>query len=124
MKGLSTLATLISVLSFPLIFVALLYPHLASSRGRWYGVALYSTIAIGMMLVAVATAPNPHFVDQEWMALDWIVMVSGCGLLLFTIVRKVSAFKRQAILKRKIGSKKNNVRQKTSPGGKEKIKPH
>lgn len=105
MQGLSTLATIISVLSFPLIFIALLYPHLASDRGKWYAVCLYGGISIGMMLVAVVTAPAPHLADQEWSWADWFVVVLGAGLLLAYIVRKYSRLKKEALAKRSMENK-------------------
>lgn len=105
MQGLSTLATIISVFSFPLIFIALLYPHLASDRGKWYAVCLYGGISIGMMLVAVVTAPAPHLVDQEWGWDDWFVVALGGALLLGYILRKYSRLKKEALTKRSIENK-------------------
>ncbi len=106
MVGLSTLAMMISVVSFPLIFVALLYPHLFGARGRWYGVGVYGGISFGMMLVAVATSPGPHVTDPEWTWLDWLVVVSGSGFLVVFIARKYSRLKKQALLARNDESKK------------------
>jgi|GEM_PF-4255924 len=105
MQGLSTLATIISVLSFPLIFIALLYPHLASDRGKWYAVCLYSGISIGMMLIAVLTAPAPHLANQEWGWADWCVMALGGGLLLAYIVRKYARLKKEALARRNMENK-------------------
>ena len=123
MKGLSTLATLISVLSFPLIFVSLIYPHLMGIKGRWYGLFLYGGLSFGMMLVAVVTSPEPHLSNQEWTWVDWFVMLSGTGLLLFFIVKKFSSIKKQMIAKRAMGSnQKDLVHQQRRKGKRKKRK--
>jgi len=111
MIGLSTLATIISVFSFPLVFVALIYPHLTSARGRWYGVCLYGGISIGMMLVAVVTSPDPHGTNREWTWIDWLVVASGCGFFLVFIARKYSNLKKQVLAKRGTEAKKKGSRQ-------------
>ena len=119
MQGLSTLATIISVLSFPLIFIALLYPHLASARGRWYAVCLYSGISVGMMLVAVVTAPEPHLVEKGWGWVDWLVVVLGGGFVLAYVVRKYSHLKKEALEKRALENKiKDGPSQRPKPGKK------
>ena len=108
MIGLSTLATIISVFSFPLVFVALIYPQFTSARGRWFGVCVYGGISIGMMLVAVVTSPDPHGTNQEWTWIDWLVVASGCGFFLV---------KRETVGKKKDGrlEKKSQGRRKRSP---------
>ncbi len=105
MQALSTLATIISVLSFPLIFIALLYPHLANARGKWYAVGLYGGVSVGMMVIAVVTAPEPHLPDQEWGSVDWLVVALGGGFLLAYIARKYSSLKKKALARRTMGSK-------------------
>ena len=102
MAGLSTLATLLSVLSFPLIFMALIYPHLMGSRGRWNGVILYGAISIGMMLIAVITSPEPHEASQDWTWLDWLVIALGTGCLLAFIGKKYSSLKKLVLEKRQL----------------------
>lgn len=124
MQGLSTLATIISVLSFPLIFIALLYPHLASTRGKWYAVCLYGGISVGMMLVAVITAPEPHLAEKEWEWADWFVVVLGGGLLLGYITRKYSHLKREALAKRRVENQNKDRHQSRHNQGKKKRKPN
>ena len=94
MNGLSTLATLISALSFPIIFIVLLYPHVAGARGKWPTVGLFAGVSIGTMLIAVLSSPEPHFADQEWGWLDWGVMTIGSGILLFFVVRRYANLKK------------------------------
>jgi hypothetical protein len=117
MIGLSTLATIISVFSFPLVFVALIYPQFTSARGRWFGVCVYGGISIGMMLVAVVTSPDPHGTNQEWTWIDWLVVASGCGFFLVFIARKYSHLKKQVLVKREtVGKKKDGRLEKKSQG--------
>ncbi len=123
MQGLSTLATIISVLSFPLIFITLLYPHLASARGKWYAVCLYSGISVGMMLVAVVTAPEPHLVEKEWSWADWSVVVFGGGLVLAYVGRKYSHLKKEAMAKRSLENKHKDGLSQRHKQGKKKRKP-
>jgi len=122
MQGLSTLATIISVLSFPLIFIALLYPHLASAKDKWYAVGLYGAISIGMMLVAVNTAPEPHLADQKWGWADWVVVAFGCALLLVYIARKYSSLKKEALVRRRMGNKNKDGHQSRHKQGMKKRK--
>ena len=96
MNGLSTYATMISVLSFPIIFIVLLYPHMAGSRGKWPTVRLLAGISVGTMLIAVLSSPDPHFPAQEWGWLDWGVMAIGSGILLALIVRRYASLKKLA----------------------------
>ena len=96
MNGLSTYATMISVLSFPIIFIVLLYPHVAGSRGKWPTVGLLAAFSIGTMLIAVLFSPEPHFAAQEWGWLDWGVMTIGSGILLALIVRRYASLKKLA----------------------------
>jgi len=123
MQGLSTLATIISVLSFPLIFIALLYPHLASARGKWYDVSLYSGISVGMMLVAVVTAPEPHLLEKEWSWADWFVVALGGGLVLAYVVRKYVHLKKEALAKRTLENKSKDGPSQRHKQGKRKRKP-
>ena len=96
MNGLSTLATLISALSFPIVFVVLLYPNVAGARGKWPTVGLFAGVSFGTMLLAVLSSPEPHFTDQEWGWLDWGVMTIGSGILLALIVRRYASLKKLA----------------------------
>ena len=96
MNGLSTYATMISVLSFPIIFIVLLYPHVAGPRGKWPTVGLLAVISIGTMLIAVLSSPEPYFAAEEWGWLDWGVMAIGSAILLAFIVRKYASLKKLA----------------------------
>jgi len=122
MQGLSTLATIISVISFPLIFIALLYPHLASARGKWYAVSLYGGISVGMMLIAVVTAPAPHLTDQKWGWADWFVVALGGSFLLAYIARKYSNLKNEALARRNRGNKNKDSHPQRHKQGKMKHK--
>jgi hypothetical protein len=122
MQGLSTLATIISVLAFPLIFLVLLYPHLAGPRGRWYAVCLYSGTSVGMMLVAVATAPEPHMEELAWGLMDWLVVALGCGLLLVYLARRYRSLKKEALGRRGMGNKNKDGQSRRHKQGKKKRK--
>ena len=120
MQGLSTLATIISVLAFPLIFLVLLYPYLAGPRGKWYALCVYSGISLGMMLVAALTAPEPHLPEQSWVWWDWLVMIFGVGLLLAYIARKYQFLKKEALVRRGMGDKSKDVQSRRQKQGKKK----
>ena len=109
MNGLSTLATLISALSFPIIFIVLLYPHVAGARGKWPTVGLFAGVSIGTMLIAVLSSPEPHFADQEWGWLDWGVMTIGSGILLFFVVRRYANLKKKARARNFMERGKSNI---------------
>lgn len=104
MSGLSTLATIISAISFPFIFIVLLYPHVAGARGKWTTMGFVAGVSIGTMLIAVLSSPEPHFVDQAWGWLDWAVMIMGTGILLVVIIGRYANLKQiaraQNIIKR------------------------
>ncbi len=88
MNGLSLLATVISVLSFPLAFLALLYPHIASPKGRWRGFFLYIGTSAATLLLAVLTATRPNVGVEDWMVMDWLILLIGGGLILAVLTRK------------------------------------
>jgi hypothetical protein len=79
MQGISTLATIISVFSFSLTCVVVLYPTLSRFKSRWKGVAFYGGISVGALLVAALTALDPALSDQEWSWVDWTVLGLGVG---------------------------------------------
>ena len=119
MNGLSTLATAISVLAFPLVFIVLLYPRLAGSKGKWYGACFYGGIAAVTMLIAVAISPVPHQADQAWDSVDWVVMFLGSGALLAFTMRKYSHLKKGAGNRKKMdGEKIRSFLYQGQPGGK------
>ncbi len=82
MQGISTLATIVSVFSFSLTCVVVLYPNLSRFKSRWKGVAFYGGISAGTLLVAALSAPDPAV--SEWSWVDWTVLGvgAGCGLAL------------------------------------------
>ncbi len=80
MKALSILATIVSVLCFPLAFLVLLYPQLVSSKGRWRVFSRYMGISMSMLLLAAITAPDPKIAEGSWGTWDWVV-VFGLGLI-------------------------------------------
>ena len=88
MNGLSLLATIISVLSFPIAFLALLYPRIASPKGRWRGFFLYLGISVTTLLLAVLTATGPKVQVSDWGVWDWLVLVLGGGLVLVIYMKK------------------------------------
>lgn len=79
MRGISTLATIVSVLSFSLTCVVVLYPSLSRFKSRWKGFAFYGGISAGTLLVAALTAPDPALSDPEWSWVDWTVLGLGVG---------------------------------------------
>lgn len=89
MQGISTLATIISVFSFSLMGVVLLYPNLSSFKGRWKGVAFYGGVSASTLLVAVLTAPDPASSDQEWSWVDWTVIGLGVGIGIGVVTRNL-----------------------------------
>ena len=89
MNGLSLLATTISVLSFPLVFLSLLYPQIASpKRGRWPGFFFYLGVSVTALLVAVLTATGPNVREEDWKTMDWLVFLIGGGGILAFLTRK------------------------------------
>ena len=120
MNGLSTLATLISALSFPIVFVVLLYPNVAGARGKWPTVGLFAGVSFGTMLLAVLSSPEPHFTDQEWGWLDWGVMTMGSGMFLALIVGRYANIKKLERARNTTEKRKSKVIQ--SPGGSKKGK--
>ena len=118
MNGVSALATMISVLSFPIIFIVLLYPHVAGARGKWSTVWLFSWVSIGAMLIAALSSPESHLADQEWGWLDWGVMTMGSGMFLALIVGRYANIKKLERARNTTEKRKSKVIQ--SPGGSKK----
>ncbi len=87
MQGISTLATIISVFSFSLMCVVMLYPNLSRFKSRWKGVAFYGGISVGTLLVAALTAPDPALSDPEWSWVDWTVLGLGIGSGIAVVTR-------------------------------------
>ena len=80
MQGISILATIISVFSFSLACIVLLYPALSRFNNRWKGGAFYGSLAVGMLLAAALTAPDPMLPEPAWSWVDWTVIVLGGGM--------------------------------------------
>lgn len=88
MNGLSLLATTISVLSFPIAVLALLYPRMVSPKGRWRGFFFYLGISVTTLFLAVWTATGPNVGMRDWTATDWLALLIGGGLFLAVLTRK------------------------------------
>ncbi len=89
MQGISTLATIISVFSFSLMGVVLLYPNLSSFKSRWKGAAFYGGVSVSTLLAAALTAPDPASFDQEWSWVDWTVIGLGVGSGIAVVTRNL-----------------------------------
>ena len=89
MQGISTLATIISVFSFSLTCVVVLYPNLSHFKSRWKSVAYYGGISVGTLLVAALTAPDPALPDRAWSWVDWTVIGLGGGGGLAVMVKRL-----------------------------------
>ena len=79
MQEISILATIVSVFSFSLTCVVVLYPTLSRFKSRWKGGAFYGGISVGTLLLAALTAPDPALSDQDWSWVDWTVIGLGIG---------------------------------------------
>lgn len=88
MQGLSTLATMVSVFSFSLTCVVVLYPNLSRFKSRWKGVAFYGGISLGTFLLAALTAPDPALPDRDWSWVDWTVFSLGAGIGLAVMIKR------------------------------------
>ena len=88
MQGISALATIISVCTFSLTCIVVLYPTLSRFKSRWKGVAFYGSISAGTLLVAALTAPDPAVPDQDWSWVDWTVLGLGVGTGIAVILKR------------------------------------
>lgn len=87
MRGISTLAAIMSVFSFSFVFVTLLYPQLSKFNSRWKGPAFYGGISGTTLLVAALTSPPPNVSEQEWSWIDWVVIGLGGGIGLAVVTK-------------------------------------
>ena len=88
MQGISALATIISVCTFSLTCIVVLYPTLSRFKSRWKGVAFYGSISAGTLLVAALTAPGPAVPDQDWSWVDWTVLGLGVGIGIAVVLNR------------------------------------
>ena len=88
MNGFSLLATIISVSSFPLAFLAVLYPQVASPKGRWRGFFFYLSLSGMTLLLAALTAPNSNATEERWSLIDWTVFLVGGGVVFVWLTKK------------------------------------
>ncbi len=88
MQGISILATIVSVFSCSLACIVLLYPGLSRFHSRWKGGAFYGSLAVGTLLVAALTGPDPAFPKPAWSWVDWTVMVLGGGTGLAMVAKR------------------------------------
>lgn len=109
MQGLSALATIISVCTFSLTCIVVLYPTLSRFKSRWKGIAFYGGISASTLLVAALTAPDPALPDQHWSWVDWTVLGLGVGTGMAVILHR-SGWLRQ----NKVGGREDEARSKRS----------
>lgn len=88
MQGISALATIISVCTFSLTCIVVLYPTLSRFKSRWKGVAFYGSISAGTLLVAALTTPAPASPDLDWSWVDWTVLGLGVGTGFVVILKR------------------------------------
>ena len=88
MQGISALATIISVCTFSLTCIVVLYPTLSRFKSRWKGIAFYGGISAGTLLLAALTAPDPALPDQDWSWVDWTVIGLGAGSGLAVLIKR------------------------------------
>lgn len=88
MQGISALATIISVCTFSLTCIVVLYPTLSRFKSRWKGVAFYGSISAGTLLVAALTTPDPALPDLDWSWVDWTVFGLGAGTGIAVILNR------------------------------------
>lgn len=89
MRGISTLAAIMSVFSFSFVFITLLYPQLSKFNSRWKGPAFYGSISGATLLVAALTSPPPNVSEQEWSWIDWLVIGLGGGTGLAVVTKRM-----------------------------------
>lgn len=109
MQGVSALATIVSVCTFSLTCIVVLYPTLSRFKSRWKGVAFYGGISAGTLLVAALTAPDPALPDRGWSWVDWTVLGLGVGTG-FAVILKRSGWLR----KNQVGGREDEVKSERS----------
>lgn len=109
MQGISALATIISVCTFSLTCIVVLYPTLSRFKSRWKGVAFYGSISAGTLLVAALTAPDPASPDQDWSWVDWTVLGLGVGTGIAVILNRSGWLR-----KNQVGGREDEMRSERS----------
>lgn len=109
MQGISALATIISVYTFSLTCIVVLYPTLSRFKSRWKGIAFYGSISAGTLLVAALTAPDPAAPDRNWSWVDWTVLGLGVGTGIAVILNRSGWLR-----KKQVGGREDETRNKRS----------
>lgn len=109
MQGISALATIISVYTFSLTCIVVLYPTLSRFKSRWKGVAFYGSISAGTLLVAALTAPDPAVPDRNWSWVDWTVLGLGVGTGIAVVLNRSGWLR-----KNQVGGREDETRSKGS----------
>ena len=107
MQGISALATIISVCTFSLTCIVVLYPTLSRFKSRWKGIAFYGSISAGTLLVAALTAPDPVVPDQNWSWVDWTVLGLGVGTGIAVVLNRSGWLR-----KNQVGGREDKTRSK------------
>ena len=105
MQGISALATIISVCTFSLTCIVVLYPTLSRFKSRWKGVAFYGSISAGTLLVAALTAPDPAVPDLDWSWVDWTMLGLGVGTGIAVILNRSGWLR-----KKQVGGRDNETK--------------
>ena len=109
MQGISALATIISVCTFSLTCIVVLYPTLSRFKSRWKGIAFYGSISAGTLLVAALTAPDPASPDRDWSWVDWTVLGLGVGTGIAVILNRSGWLR-----KNQVGGREDEMRSERS----------
>lgn len=87
MRAVSVMATLISLISFPMACIGLVYPQVTGSYGRWKAFFFYLGISLATLIIAALSAPSSGGALENWDLVDWMVGL-GAGLSVLIISMK------------------------------------
>ncbi len=121
MQGISALATIISVCTFSLTCIVVLYPTLSRFKSRWKGVAFYGSISAGTLLVAALTAPAPASPDLDWSWVDWAVLGLGVGTGFVVILKRSGWLRKNQVGGREDETRSERFADKKGPGRAKKL---